>query len=418
VRPRVYFFQQKHTLSFWLTAFFFPLLLLSSNISACQCGSPGPTSCQAIGPSSTVFLGVVDSIEIPSYFDFLKVVSLRSPSSFREQYWEFADNVTVVFTVEEWFSGKPQKTVGLHIRKFLGACGYEYHPDDLFFHKGERYLVYAGENNGILATNHCSKTRHARDKNDAEIENLRRLHLLSASIVTGTYAIPAVYGPNAPIGGANVSLTSSTGQRFTSSTDANGVFTFSGLPSATYQIQLDTPPGFVVDWAPKSGAYSFTSEGIVPANSRELVVHPDACRDASYTALPDGRISGVATSRRGKLQEPIRIRVWPANHVDAIGNSWWAQYETGPAGTFHIGPLLPGRYVIAAYLYPPDFMERSKNVNYALNFVPQPWFYPGTTDPEKAKAITVGFARQVSGIHFVVPPASVKTAVKQKTDRQ
>jgi hypothetical protein len=181
-------------------------------------------------------------------------------------------------------------------------------------------------------------------------------------------------------------------QRFTAKTDADGGFTFSGLPPATYQIQLDTPPGYLVDWAPNSGAYWRTSEGIIPANPRDLVVSPNACRDASYDALPNGRISGVVSSPRGKLPEPVRIRIWPANHVDAIENSWWAQYETSPTGAFQIGPLLPGTYVIATYLFPADFKERSKDVNYMAHFVPQPWFYPGTTDPAKAKSITVGFA--------------------------
>lgn len=378
-------------------------------MSACQCsGRPGPTPCQAIDPQSAVFLGVVDSIETPSFFGFLKVVSVRSSISFRDQYWIYSDKVTVVFKVEEWFSGQPQKTARLHINKSLGACGYEYHPGDIFFHKRERYLVYAGDNNGILSTNRCSKTRHAHDKDDAEIADLRRLHGLTSSIVTGTYVLPVVYGPPAPLVGASVTLTSPVGQRFTARTDADGGFTFSGLPPATYQIQFDTPPGYVVDWAPNSGAYSFTSGGIVPANPRELVVSPNACRDASFSALPNGRISGVATPPQGKLPEPIAIRIWPANRVDAIENSWWAQYRTSVTGAFQTGPLLPGTYVIATYLFPADFKERSKDMNYVLNVVPQPWFYPGTTDPAKAKPITVGFAQQIAGIHFVVPSAPVK----------
>ena len=400
-------FRQKYRLTFWLRvlSFFF---FLHDNVSACMCDGRGPTTCQAIGPHSAVFLGVVDSIETPSFFGFVREVRLRSPISFRNQYWMYSDEVTVVFNVEEWFSGQPQKTARLHINKFLGACGYEYRPGDLFFHKGERYLVYASDNNGILSTNHCSKTRAARAKDDAEIEDLRRLHRLPSSIVTGTYVLPVVYGPNAPVVGAGVTLTTPAGRRFIVKTDTDGSFTFSGLPPATYKIQFDTPPGYVVDWAGNSGAYWRTSEGIVPANPRELVVSLNACRDASYTALPNGRISGVATSPREKLPEPIGIRAWPANHVDAIENSWWAQYETSSTGAFRIGPLLPGSYVIATYLFPADFKERSKDVNFLEHFVPQPWFYPGTTDPAKAKPITVGFAQQISGIHFVVPSAPVK----------
>ena len=331
---------------------------------------------------------------------------------FPNQYWMYSDKVTVVFTVEEWFSGEPQKTARLHINKFLGACGYEYHPGDLFFHKGERYLVYAADNNGILSTNHCSKTRHADNKDDAEIESFRRLHRLPSSIVTGTYVLPSVYGPSAPLVGASVTLTSPIGQRFTARTDADGGFTFSGLPPTTYQIQFDSPPGYVVDWAPNSGASWRTSEGIISANPRELVVSPNACRDASYIGLPNGRISGVATSPRGKLPEPIRMRIWPANRVDATENYWWARNETGPTGAFQIGPLLPGSYVVGTYLWPADFKERSKDMNYVLNVVRQPWFYPGTADPAKAKPITLGFAQQISGIHFVLPSASVKLPQK------
>lgn len=411
--PYVSLFPQKHGLFFWLAVLFF-FLSLSDIVSACQCSGPGPTPCQAIGPQSAVFLGVVESIETPSFLGFLKVVSLRSSISFREQYWMYSDKVTVVFTVEEWFSGQPQKTPRLHINKFLGACGYEYHPGDLFFHKGERYLVYAGENDGILSTNHCSKTRHAPEKDGAEIASLRRLHHLPSSIVTGTYVLPYVYGPTVPVVGANVTLTSPIGQRFTAETDADGGFTFSGLPPTTYEIQFETPPGYVMNWAAKTGAFSVTREGIVPANQHELVVAPNGCREASYSALPDGRISGVATSPRAKLPEPIPIRIWPANHVDAIENSWWAQYETDPTGAFQTGPLLPGRYIVGTYLWPADFKERSKDVDYLLHVVPQPWFYPGTTDPAKAKPISVGFAQQVSGIHFVVPREPVKVPPRHK----
>lgn len=399
---------QKHGFTFWLAVLLLFIFSLNDHALACLCDETGPTTCQAIHSHAAVFLGVVESIETPSIFGFVKEVRIRSPISFRNQYSMYSDEVTVVFTVEEWFSGQPQKMARLHINKFLGACGYEYRPGDLFFHKGERYLVYASDTDGILFTNHCSKTRSAHAKDDAEIENLRRLHRLPSSIVTGTYVLPSVYGPNAPLVGASVTLTSPVGQRFASKTDADGGFTLSGLPPATYQIQLDAPPGYVVDWAPNSGAYWRTSGGIVPANPRELVVSPNTCRDASYTALPNGRISGVATSPRGKLPESIRIRIWPANHVDAIENSWWAQYETSPTGAFRIGPLLPGSYVIGTYLFPADFKERSKDVNYLEHFVPQPWFYPGTTNPGKAKPITVGFAQQISDIRFVVPRASVK----------
>lgn len=401
-------FRQKHGLPFQLIELLLFLFFLHDNLSACTCDGRGPTTCQAIGLHSAVFLGVADSIEIPSVFGFLKVVSLRSSMSFRNQYWMHSDRVTVVFRVEEWFSGQPQKTARLHINKFLGACGYEYIPGDLFFHKGERYLVYASDNNGILSTNHCSKTREAHDKDDAEIENLRRLHRLPSSIVTGTFVLPVVYGPNAPLVGASVTLTASDGHRFTAETEADGGFTFSGLPSATYEIQVDTPRGYLVDWAPNSGAFWLTKEGIVPANPRELVVSPNACRDASYTALPNGRISGVAASPRGKLPEPIPIRIWSANRVDTIENYWWARYGTGSNGAFQIAPLLPGSYVVGTYLWPADFKERSNDVNYIEHVIPQPWFYPGTTDPSKAKPITVGFAQQISGIHFVVPLASVK----------
>ena len=415
--PQVSPIARNHTFRFWLAPVFLVFLLLCDDVSACQCSGPGPTTCQAIGPHSAVFLGVADSIETPSFLGFLKFVRLHSPISFHDQYEMYSDRVTVVFTVEEWFSGQPRKTARLQINKFIGACGYEYHPGDLFFHKEERYLVYAGDNNGLLSTSHCSKTRHAYEKDDAEIESLRRLHRLPSSIVTGTYVRPYVYGPSAPLVGAGVTLTSPIGQRFTAKTEADGGFTFSGLPPATYQIQFDTPPGYVVDWAPPSGAYWRTSEGIIPANPRELVVSPNACRDASYSALPNGRISGVATSQQGKLPEPLPIRIWPANRVDAIENSWWARYETDSSGAFQIGPLPPGSYVIATYLWPADFKERSKDANYVLGVVPQPWFYPGTTDPAKARPIAVGFAQQVSGIHFAVPRASVKVPEKHKASR-
>jgi hypothetical protein len=240
VLPLVSLFRQKHTLPFWLAVLFLFSLFPHDNVSACQCSGPGPTPCQAIVPHSAVFIGRVDSIETPSFFAFLKSVSLRSSIPFREQYWAFSNNVTVVFTVEECFRGQPQKIGRLHITKFLGSCGYEYRPGDFFFHKGERYLDYAGENNGILSTNRCSKTRVAHEKDDAEIQSLRRLHRLPSSVVTGTYVVPYIYGPNAPVVGANVTLTSPVGQRFMAKTDTDGGFTVSELPPATQLTKFNS----------------------------------------------------------------------------------------------------------------------------------------------------------------------------------
>ena len=103
-----------------------------------------------------------------------------------------------------------------------------------------------------------SKTRHAHDKDDAEIESFRRFHRLPSSIVTGTYVLPSVYGPSAPLVGASVTLNSPIGQRFTAKTDADGGFTFSGLPPATYQIQLSTPVRQLVrKLRPVAGELSF-----------------------------------------------------------------------------------------------------------------------------------------------------------------
>ena len=73
----------------------------------------------------------------------------------------------------------------------------------------------------------------AHDKDDAEIENFRRLHRLPSSIVTGTYVLPSIYGPSAPLVGASITLTSLSGQRFTAKTDADGGFTFFRVSAAT-----------------------------------------------------------------------------------------------------------------------------------------------------------------------------------------
>jgi hypothetical protein len=395
-----------------LSVAFLFLFCLNLSTSACSCDGPGPTPCQAIGPHSTVFLGSVDSIETPSFYRFLSVASLRSPLSFRNQYTAFSNNVAVVFTVEEWFSGQPQKTARLYVTKSIGSCGYEFRPGDFFFRKGERYLVYADDKNGILSTNHCSKTRFVRDKNDAEIESLRHLHQLPSSVVTGTYAVASVYGPNTPLTQANVTLTS-PGQRYTTKTDAVGGFTFSGLPPARYQVQFDTPPGYAVGWS--TTAVRRAAGGMVPANPPELEVSAGSCRDASFTVLPDGRISGVATPPRGNLPEPIALRIWPADRVDAIENYWWAGIETDSKGTFQIGPLVPGRYVIGTYLLPADFKKHIHDSYYTEHIVPQAWFYPGTVDPAEAKPIVVAFAQHISGIRFVVPTAQVQAS--SKTDK-
>lgn len=389
-----------------VAAVFLVFLAFHPAAQACSC-SRIPTSCQSIGPDSAILLGEVTSIESGSFFGFLKVAKFFSGPSLLEQYRWYSDRVTVVFNVEETFSGTPQKTARLHIGKYIGACGYEYRPGELFFKKSERYLVYAYLKDGVLSTDHCSKTRLAHGT-DPEIENLRRLSSLSLPIVTGNYFTPSRIGPNAPLSGQTITLTSSNGQSFSKKTDADGRFTFSSLTPGTYQVRLTTPKDFAVNWSVLGRpAFIFTDKGIIAANSREADVSPGSCTELTYSAFPDGRISGYVTDPRGYAPESASLGIWHPSQVESNENKWWIQYPDLPGGKFEFGPLLPGTYVIGTYIFPPDFAERSKDMNYLEHFVPQVWFYPGTTDKTKAEAITIGFGRHVSNLHFIVPTEPV-----------
>lgn len=103
----------------------------------------GPGPCAAFTRDNAVFVGrVVD------------IVRSGNPET-------LFTALTVRFAVEQSFKGLSagQKTVEVKTGAGGGDCGYNFKP-------GERYLVFAGQSEGVLLTSICSNTQPASGAED------------------------------------------------------------------------------------------------------------------------------------------------------------------------------------------------------------------------------------------------------------
>ena len=131
-----------------LLAFF---ILCARGASACICGDPPLTPLIELQNQEAVFVGRV--VAVVSTRRYLNVDSYPQRFSYTQRF-----NVT--FTVLQPFKGVTSRKVTLNVGK--SDC-------DLEFAIGERWLVYAYMDEGLLTTSGCSRTKLARNaKQDLE----------------------------------------------------------------------------------------------------------------------------------------------------------------------------------------------------------------------------------------------------------
>jgi len=106
--------------------------------AACKCMPPPPPQ-EAMAGSAAVFEGTVTDVRKPQSGD--------EPSQM---------SVEVELRVGRRFKGAEADTVTVFTAESSAACGYGFEP-------GGTYLVYAGETDGQLSTNLCSRTARIED---------------------------------------------------------------------------------------------------------------------------------------------------------------------------------------------------------------------------------------------------------------
>ena len=368
--------------------------------NACTCAGVVPSPCNSLSNPGVIFVGTVKSIENRPWSEFWSFSKRYSGMSLRNRVAVFRDEVIVNFSVDESYKGDPVRELPIRVTKFLGSCGFEYRPGELYFKKGEKYLVYAGiyggplldrsNSDGDLRTNHCNGTTLASNVQD-KIKAYRALKGLQLPAVLGTYNFHVESNKKTPARGQSVTLVPEIGPRLTATVQEDGGFLFTGVPAATYTLAPHASKGYRVD---VGNGYRI-KDGI-SINPEKINITPDSCTEIEVVALPDGEISGRVVDGKGRPVPGATIRVWQANEVTALENVWWGR-DNDARGAFTEGPLPPGKYVVGAYVWSPDQVQRLRKGQDAK---PSLWFYPGVSRPEHAKIITLGFAEHRGGIQI------------------
>lgn len=373
-------------------------------VNACLCRSESQSPCNSLSTSGVIFLGTVKSIENRPWRELFS--NTYSGMSLRNRLAMFRDEVIVNFSVEEIYKGGPARELSVRVTKSLGSCGFEYKPGELYFKKGERYLVYAGiyagpsagrsSADGHLQTNHCSGTTLASDAT-GEIKAYRTLNKLQRPVVLGSYSIQPEANKKIPARGQSVALVPRTGTRWNATVQEDGSFLLTGVPSMTYTLAPSIADGYRVGF---SNGYRIKDH--VPVNPETINVGTDSCTEIELVARPDGKISGIVIHSNGTPLSSATVRLWNANDVTGL-DYWWRGKEADARGKFSEGPLLPGNYVIGVYVWSPGQERRFRQ---GQDVKPSLWFYPGVSLAQRAKIISLGFAEHRVGIQIRIPKTS------------
>jgi hypothetical protein len=303
-----------------------------------------------------VFEGEVESIE-------------RLPNRQGPQYMP---ERVVTFRVSAAHRGSVGTKVEVRTGGSSASCGFP-------FEEGERYLVYAHQGAGGLATGICSRTRRLVDAAD----DLAYIRSAFAPAATGR-----VYGDVArevtepgvrPRGASGYSvILAGFGEELRVTTDHDGRFEFPSILPGTYSIRVDLPDT------------EFAYGGPRLLVSRDIIV-PDArgCATASFTVVPNGRLAATVLDANGRPVERAEVSVALSNSPDRSETS----ARTDAAGQVLLGPLRPGRYLVGI------------NVRRAPNEeLPYPRsFHPGVVDVRRATVIELGYGERHELDPFVLP---------------
>ena len=364
-----------------------PVLLLLCGISnlahACSCAAGFGPACQEAWSKYTqaVFLGKV--LEIHSASGLLGALFLR-----REPYRE------VELEIEEPYLGVSGKHVVVYTAWSEPSCGYH-------FVEGERYVVYAGKQEGRLYVSMCSHTNLAKNAQD-EIPYLRSLPSLpgTSSIIGNLwkythdpnfkpkfepslmdhYRPPEqVYRAMVPVPGTRITAVGRDGKEHSTMVGQDGDWQISGLAPGDYSVAVQLDESMYV--------YPFRSD---------VSVASKGCAAVNLRVELNGRIVGqVSHSPHGDSWVWIALVALSAEKPDLRHPV--LEINLHPDQTdFELAPLPPGKYILGAYL--------SKKVQvdaHAHTFRDTaPTFYPGVSDLKAASPISVDAGQKRSGFSF------------------
>ena len=326
---------------------------------ACTCASRGPV-CQSFWTTDSVFVGEVLTIESIT-------VPRNIGSSMRN-----TQELVVRFRVNKAYSGNPGSEVAVQTGLGGGDCGYHFAP-------GHTYLVYGHKSNGSLYTGICSGTQPI-EQAGAALAWLDSLPSRPKDASIFGKVSQRTIKDNAPAPGLTVSVAESSGRERTTSTDASGAYSMTGLVPGDYIVSLSVPKGMTGN-----------------STSRRVQLHEQGCAEASFWITTDGRISGHVLDSDGQPAQGTHVALAYYDSPNFNPRDGYVSYDrsayTNDHGSYQFDGLLPGKYLV--FLNPLGFNDK----------IPYPrQFYKGGEKLETATRIDVPESGAVLDIDFTLPP--------------
>jgi hypothetical protein len=394
------------------------LILLAAPIGtqACTCSPSPPGRCLGLQKDDTVFLGTVTEIEI------LRVEAQPSPNS----DGTVAANPTSSagtggaptpvtryrFRVDENFVGADSAEIDIFSGGDDADCAYH-------FRKGTQYAVFPHKSDDArLFATICSGTRPAFEA-QALLPQLRAMR--NGQRVASVFGVvrradPPMLGPpdqpsdttndpgNAQPAGSPVSASAalpniplrlrSRFDRFATSTDDNGVYSFYDVHAGEYSLTATTP------------ARTELSLKTLPGALPPLRLPIGACFEYDIDALPTGHIRGSVLGPDGKPLPLAAVELYRAGHYDESHPGLWG--FQGAKGIFDFDHVGPGEYVLV--------FNRLNRIDPNAPFPRS--FYPGTTNPQEAEPISLKDGQQLLRVNMKLdePFPTRKLRVRLKWD--
>ena len=333
----------------------FLILIAPALVHACTCSQAPPGKCPGLPADSAVFRGSVTAVEN------LGVAATAAPAG--PNAANSASRITRYhFHVDERFSGDEEDELDVYSGAEDGDCGYR-------FEANGKYLVFTHRgNDGRLFATICSMTRPAGEAR-ALLPQLRALRDgRSVAAVFGVLrrADPPFLKPpgqlDEPLKNLSVRLQSSE-DRFETSTDADGVFTFYDVHAGDYTVTATLH------------AHAELAQRAFPGGPPHFTIPEGACYEYDLNVLPSGHLSGSVLGPDGKPVALASLELYRAGaYAESRPGLWGFQ---GARGVFDFDHVGPGDYILV--LNRPNHLDPNS---------PYPrTFYPGVEDPSRAQAI-------------------------------
>lgn len=338
---------------------------------ACACSQAPPGRCPGLQKDDVVFLGTVTGIAVPP----------RAPVGADSN--APAGSVTPApitryhFHIDENFAGPDASEIDIFSGGDDGDCGYR-------FKKGAQYIVFTQqETDGRLFATICNGTRLASD-GLALLPQLRAMR--DGKRVASVFGVlrraqpPTLELPDDPDDPLpNVALKlRSRYDRFTATTDQNGVYSFYDVHAGEYRYTADLPSSMELTQR--------TLTGPLPT----FKIPGEACYEYNVDALPTGHIQGTVLGPDGKPLRLASVELFRVGRYNGSRSGLWT-YQ-GFKGVFDFDHIGPGQYIIV--------YNRGNRMNPNSPF-PRT-FYPGTQDLSEAKSIEVKESEQLTHVDFSV----------------